>query len=111
MSKTYLTVIIPFINEKYEVENTLESIRSHSEENIDIILINDASDDNFDYQTVAEKYQTTYILNEKRLGVAASRELGIKLCRTAYFLLLDAHMRFYDDIWYQRIIAELDVDK
>jgi uncharacterized Fe-S cluster-containing MiaB family protein len=35
MSKTYLTVIIPFINEKYEVENTLESIRSHSKESVE----------------------------------------------------------------------------
>ncbi|MDR3340889.1 MAG: glycosyltransferase, partial [Candidatus Symbiothrix sp.] len=44
-----LTIIIPFLNEQYEVENTLQSIREHSSDTITIILINDASDDGFDY--------------------------------------------------------------
>lgn len=44
-------------------------------------------------------YNVYYILNKKRLGVAASRDLGIKLCKTPYFLLLDAHMRVYNGDW------------
>jgi glycosyltransferase involved in cell wall biosynthesis len=106
-----LTIIIPFLNEQYEVENTLQSIREHSSDKIEIILINDASDDGFDYREVAERHQTEYIENKERIGVAASRDLGVTLCRTPYFLFLDAHMRFYDKRWVQRIVNELEADK
>jgi glycosyltransferase involved in cell wall biosynthesis len=105
-----ITVIIPFANEGCEVENTLMSIFQHSDNNINIIAINDASDDGFDYTGIAEKFNITYIENSQRLGVAASRELGISLCETEYFLLLDAHMRFYDDKWIDRITEELSKD-
>lgn len=87
MKNKKLTVIIPFLNEKYEVENTLQSIRLHSTDDIEIILINDASDDGFDYRCIAEKYGAKYIENPNRLGVAASRDLGVKLCQTPYFFV------------------------
>jgi glycosyltransferase involved in cell wall biosynthesis len=104
---TLLSVIIPFLNEGNEVENTLESIRTHSNDNVEIILINDASTDNFDYKSTAEKYGALYIINEERMGVAASRDKGVSLCTTPYFLLLDAHMRFYDNQWVDKIIYQL----
>ena len=111
MSIKKLTVIIPFLNEKSEVENTLKSIIAFSNNDVEIILINDASDDGFDYKIVAEKYNVVYIENKERMGVAASRDLGVKVCQTPYFLFLDAHMRFYDNLWIQRIIEELEKDQ
>lgn len=110
-SNIKLTVIIPFLNEKYEVENTIKSIIANSENNVHIILINDSSDDSFDYEFLEEKYALTYIFNKERLGVAASRDLGIEICTTPYFLLLDSHMRFYNKIWIDRIVSELENDK
>ena len=72
-----LTIIIPFLNEKEEVANTVRSIREYSNsDEVAILLINDASDDGYDYQQVAKTYQTEYILNPVRLGVAASRDMG-----------------------------------
>lgn len=103
-----LTIIIPFANEKDEVENTIQSILSHSDQDIDIIVINDASDDNYDYSDSLQKYDIKYIVNKERLGIAASRDLGVRLCETDYFLLLDAHMRFYDSTWASVLISELD---
>ena len=111
MSNKKLTVIIPFLNEKQEVENTLKSIKEYSSNNIEIILVNDASTDGFDYKSVAKKYDAVYVENASRKGVAASRDLGVELCETPYFLLLDAHMRFYDHSWTQRIIDELEADQ
>lgn len=111
MSEKMLTIIIPFLNERYEVENTLKSIKQHSTDLVEVMLINDASDDDFDYRAVAEKYDIIYIENTQRMGVAASRDMGIGICRTPYFLLLDAHMRFYNHLWVQRIIDELEKDK
>ena len=60
-----LTVIIPFLNEGGEVENTLCSLIEHTNVPIDIILINDHSDDGFNYASVAEKYGACYIENNK----------------------------------------------
>ncbi len=57
MSEKILTVIIPFLNEKYEVENTVQSIKAHSSDRVEIMLINDASDDGFDYGILQEKYK------------------------------------------------------
>lgn len=107
-----LTIIIPFLNEKEEVENTVRSIREHSNGNeVVILLINDASDDGYDYRQVAEMYQTEYILNQVRLGVAASRDMGVAHAYTPYVMLLDAHMRFYDNKWLGRIVDELERDE
>lgn len=109
MSK--LTIIIPFLNEGVELENTLRSIRANSDENVDILVINDASADGVDYGKIARKYAAVYIKNKHRLGVAASRDLGVKHCKTPYFLLLDAHMRFYDKNWVDAITSELQRDE
>jgi glycosyltransferase involved in cell wall biosynthesis len=94
-----LTVIIPFLNEGIEMERTVQSIRNTAAFPLEIILINDASGDGYDYRTVAERYGCRYIEHETRKGVAASRDEGVALCNTAHFLLLDAHMEFYKRGW------------
>jgi glycosyltransferase involved in cell wall biosynthesis len=80
----------------------------HLDEELDVILINDASNDGYNYKSVADKYGALYIENEERIGVAESRDKGVELCQTPYFLLLDAHMRFYDHTWLNRVIEELE---
>lgn len=105
-----LTIIIPFANEKDEVENTVNSIRYYSDNDVDIIVINDASDDNYNYEDCLRKYNVKYVVNERRMGVAASRDIGVNLCKTDFFLLLDAHMRFYETGWVKTIIHELEKD-
>ncbi|MCE5177632.1 MAG: glycosyltransferase [Porphyromonadaceae bacterium] len=102
-----LTIIIPFLNEGAEVENTVNSILKHSNNDVNIIVINDGSDDEYNYQNLTSYKNVTYIYNEKRLGVAMSRDLGVELCNTDYFLLLDAHMRFYSNDWVEYISKEL----
>ena len=111
MKEAELTIVIPFLNEKEEVRNTIQSIRDNSNSSdILIMLINDASDDGFDYKSIAKEYNTIYIHNKTRLGVAASRDLGVVKSNTPYILFLDAHMRFYDNQWVIRILEELKKD-
>ena len=112
MNDNILTVIIPFLNEKEEVCNTVKSLRDHSiGVPIEILLIDDASNDGYRYEQVARTYNTKYIRNVKRLGVAASRDLGVSLSTTPYIMFLDSHMRFYDNLWFDRIINELKQDQ
>jgi glycosyltransferase involved in cell wall biosynthesis len=96
---TGLTVIIPFLNEGVEVERTVQSVIETSAVKREIILINDCSTDEYDYPAVATKYGCRYVEHTDREGVAASRDEGVELCNTPYFILLDAHMEFYKKGW------------
>lgn len=109
-STNKLTVIIPFLNEGIEVANTVRSIRATVGNSVDIIVINDQSTDDYAYEPELRDYQVYYWLNQRRLGVARSRDLGVSLCRTPYFLLLDGHMRFYDGNWCECIVRHLSDD-
>ena len=106
-SHNKLTVVIPFYNEGIEVVNTIKSIRQTAMDTIDIIVINDHSDDGIDYESMLKEYDVCYIQNPYRMGPAVSKEKGVQCCVTPYFILLDAHMRFYQNDWAQLIINEL----
>lgn len=102
-----LTVIIPFLNEGDEIEKTIIEIRRTAGSNVDILLVNDASTDDFNYIGIAAKYNVLYIENYERLGSAASRDIGVLHCKTPFFLTIDGHMRFYMDQWWEKILIEL----
>jgi glycosyltransferase involved in cell wall biosynthesis len=105
-----LTIIIPFLNEGDELQKTLQSIKDTATGNPHIILINDSSTDGYDYQSLAVAFGCAYLYHSKRIGVAASRDEGVALCKTPYFLLLDAHMEFYEQGWDERVIDILNAN-
>ena len=102
-----LTVVIPFLNENKEVVNTVKSIRDTAGQNVDIVVINDNSSDDYDYDLQLRKYNVRYYKNEIRLGAALSKEKGIQLSCTKYFLVLDAHMRLLTDNWLSLLLEAL----
>jgi glycosyltransferase involved in cell wall biosynthesis len=102
-----LTVVIPFLNEGEEVEKTVQNIRETADPKLPILLINDASNDGIDYEAVAGRHQCRYIVHPGRTGVAASRDEGVALCETPFFILLDAHMVFYEPEWDRRLVKVL----
>lgn len=106
-----LTIIITFLNEGAEVFNTLKSFTESVNCPFEIILINDGSTDEFDYRKIADDFGAHYIEHCERKGPAVSRNEGVAICTTDYFLLLDAHMRVYQDNWLERIIEELEKEE
>ncbi len=48
-ARNKLTIIIPFFNEEEEIRNTVVSIRNSVGNRVDILLIDDASDSQYDY--------------------------------------------------------------
>ncbi len=109
-SKSVLTVVICFLNEGDEVENTVRSLRDTAGGDVDVILMNDASDDGFDYESVAKKYDCLYLVSETPQGPSVLRGRGADAAKTDKVLLLDSHMRFYKDDWHTRIAAAVDDD-
>ena len=101
---------MPFKNEGKEVANTAKSIRDTVGMSVDIIAIDDDCDDGFDYAGSLRELNVTYVRNSYRLGASLSKERGAQLAKTPYFILLDAHMRFYDSEWAEYIVRELDAN-
>lgn len=108
-----ISIVIPFVNEKEEVLLTIESIEKYSSSTIyEIIVINDASDDDYNYkELLSNKPNVYYYENQHRLGVAACRDMGVLLSHYEAFLFLDAHMRFYSKNTLSRFIEVLSVEK
>lgn len=105
-----ITVIIPFLNEGMEVVNTVASVREFAGKGVDIIVINDYSYDGIDYGALLRPYNVYYFVNFESRGVAGSRDFGVSKIRTPYFLLLDAHMRFYEGECFATISRLLDAN-
>lgn len=110
MSDPKLTAAICFANEGDEVENTVRGLRETCGDDIHILLINDASDDGHDYETVADRYGCRYFLNEARIGPAHSRHKGLRWAKTDNVIFLDAHMRFYGQNWHKAVNDIIEQD-
>lgn len=103
MPDPQLTAVICFANEGDEVEATVRGIRDTCGDKVDILLIDDASTDGRDYESVADAFTCRYLKNDEQIGPAHSRQKGIRWAKTENVILLDAHMRFYANDWHQQV--------
>lgn len=93
-----LTFVVIFKNEKDEVFNTIQSVFCHISKLQKFVVINDLSDDGYDYDKLTEFYPSiTYIKHTEQKGIQYSRtEVLREYVTTPYYCLLDAHMRMYN---------------
>ena len=98
-----LTAVIAFKDEKSEIERTVVSLK-YTAKNINILLIDDCSEENYDYKSIAECFGCMYYRTKKRLGSAGSKHLGGMISPTEYFCFFDGHMRVYVDGWDEKLI-------
>lgn len=95
MNEILVSVIVPAYNCANFISQALNSALVQDVP-LEILVIDDASSDNLDQ--VMEKYahlpQVRYLKNTKNLGVAETRNKGIRLARGEYIAFLDA-----DDCW------------
>lgn len=97
----YLTIIMPFLNEKEEPKLTIESIyKTTKAEHFEIIAIDDHSKD---YSPIPIRKEIKYIKNRERLGVNGCLQMGIEMAQTPYVLIIDGHMRFPEG-WFSTLI-------
>lgn len=103
-----LTVLLPFKNEREEVARTCKSIRDTAGDKVDIIVLNDDSDKDFDYEESLKPYNVDYNESETRLGSSMGKQWCVDHCKTLYFLILDAHCRIYTQDWLKRALKMLE---
>lgn len=102
-----LTACICFRNEGDEVAETVRSVMETTQ-HTRVLLVDDCSDDGYDYRAVADRWGCDYKRMDKRCGSVGTKDWAGRNAASEYFVLLDGHMRFYEKDWDLRLIRLLD---
>ncbi len=92
-----VSVIVPYFKKKKFIKKTIDSIKSQTHKNLEIIIVyddEDRSDLKFINKIKNSDKRIKLILNQRSLGAGRSRNIGIKKSRAKYIAFLDA-----DDLW------------
>ena len=90
------SVVIPIYNIEKYISECIDSVLNQSYKNIEILLVNDGSEDNS--QSICEFYSKkdnrVRLINKKNGGLSSARNKGIEVARGNYIIFLDG-----DDYW------------
>ncbi len=104
MSVPTFSVVIPAYNASKFIKNALDSVRTQTFSDYEIIVVNDGSID--DTLKVIKDYFSKFpilkhkIINQQNKGIGAARNAGIKVAEGEYIAFLDA-----DDRWFREKLA------
>ncbi len=93
--KGIVSAIIPAYNEAGVIERLLISLKNQNRQNIEVIVIDDASTDNT--ADISMKY-TTLVFTRKHVERSAQRNFGAKQAKGEYLLFLDADMELTPNV-------------
>lgn len=100
-----VSVIIPTYNREKTIERAINSVLKQTYENIEIIVVDDASTDNTEsvVRTISDP-RLKYIKVEKNRGACNARNVGIDNAKGEYIAFQDS-----DDVWHSdKISTQLD---
>ena len=89
-----ISVIIPIYNDALYIQEAIKSVLSQTIEELEIIIIDDGSTDNFEEKIEFFNDPRIRIIEQINSGAAAARNNGIKNAKGKFLAFLDA-----DDIW------------
>jgi glycosyltransferase involved in cell wall biosynthesis len=98
-----VSIVIATYNCSKYIEEAIFSVINQNYENIEIIVVDDASDDNTEDRIfrLLKNYPIRYIKNEKNKGPGAARNIGIKASEGEFISFLDA-----DDLYLRKSIKK-----
>ena len=87
-----VSIIVPVYNAQAHIARCIESIRKQTYQNIEIILLNDGSNDVSLHicQMFADVEPRIVLVDKKNSGVSATRNLGLKLAQGEYLQFADS---------------------
>ena len=101
MNKKLVTVIMPVYNGLPYVIEAIESVLNQTYENIEFIVINDASNDGTLEELSKYESKLTLISNSDNLGIYGTMNRGIELANGEYIAIYHA-----DDIYLPTIVEK-----
>lgn len=91
MNKPLVSVIMPVYNSELYLKEAIESIVNQTYENFELIIIDDGSSDNsVSIVKSINSEKIKLVINEKNLGVSATRNKGLNLAKGEYIALMDS---------------------
>lgn len=99
MKSPLVSVIVPIYNGESFLERALNSLSNQSYKNIEVLMINDGSEDNSlkIMKKFQEKDKRFKSINKHNTGVSDSRNIGINKAHGEYLMFLDADDWLSDD--------------
>ncbi|MFD2528366.1 glycosyltransferase [Polaribacter marinaquae] len=88
-----VSVIIPTYNRKQYLEKTILSVLNQTYKNIEVLVIDDGSSDNY-AKSVCEKFEKCFYYYKNNGGVSSARNYGVRKAKGSFIAFLDD-----DDIW------------
>lgn len=94
-----ITVLIPFYNRIDSTVRAIKSVLNQTYKNLEIILIDDGSDDEIGklLEIVKNDSRIAYYRIDENSGPAAARNLGISMAKGEYIAFLDSDDEFLPD--------------
>ncbi len=94
-----VSIVIPVYNVEKYINRCIDSLLNQTYKNIEIILINDGSQDNSlkILKQYEKKYNFIKVLDQKNSGPAVARNNGIMMVNTEYLMFIDSDDYVEDD--------------
>jgi glycosyltransferase involved in cell wall biosynthesis len=90
MNQPLVSVIIPLYNSERHIAETLDCIYNQTYSNIEVIVIDDGSEDNSYEIANSLKNKNTIVLRQSNKGASAARNRGLNVAKGKYIQYLDA---------------------
>ena len=105
-----ISVIIPVYNAENTIDRCLDSVTKQTFGNLEIILIDDGSQDNSKekYQEWAKKDNRIKIITQKNRGVSAARNAGINIATGDYIAFVDSD-DWIDSTMYEKLLKKANM--
>ena len=104
-----ITVIVPIYNCQNSIKQVLSSIQNQKMREIEIMLVNDKSEDNslkIIENTQKDDKRIKIINNKKNMGILYSKSIGVLQATGKYILPLDNDDMFFDDDVFDFVFKE-----
>ena len=92
MCKDMISIVIPAYNAEKTIQRTLESVINQTYKNIEVIVVNDGSNDCT--QSIIEKYESEnsiiHVINQVNSGVSCARNTGLRKANGDFILFVDS---------------------
>lgn len=107
-----VSVIIPNYNGEKYIEKCIESVEHQTYKNLEIIIVDDGSDDSSKeiIKKVQKKYSNIKCYFQQNMGGSIARNKGIELSNGKYFIFLDSDDILYPDAISTMIEKIIDTD-
>ena len=91
-----VSVIIPCYKDAATLKGAINSVLNQTYKNIEIVVVNDASPETDAIERVIEFYSSIiYVKNEINLGLAATRNVGMRKAKGEFIAFLDADDEYH----------------